>query len=201
MGVFEELESEVRSYCRNWPVVFDRASGSWLYDEAGRPYLDFFSGAGALNYGHNHPYIKERVLEYLAEDRIVHSLDMYTRAKQEFLETLNEVILKPRALDYRVQFPGPAGTNAVEAAMKLVRKVTGRTDIVCSTTPSAFPMTSRAACRTLPPSTCSSTRAAPLRIFPPGSSWRRSRVRAVSALPASPGCGRCLCAVATPGSR
>jgi diaminobutyrate-2-oxoglutarate transaminase len=131
MGVFEELESEVRSYCRNWPVVFDRASGSWLYDEAGRPYLDFFSGAGALNYGHNHPYIKERVLEYLAEDRIVHSLDMYTRAKQEFLETLNEVILKPRALDYRVQFPGPAGTNAVEAAMKLVRKVTGRTDIVC----------------------------------------------------------------------
>ncbi|MQA17343.1 MAG: aminotransferase class III-fold pyridoxal phosphate-dependent enzyme, partial [Pseudonocardiaceae bacterium] len=53
VDVFESLESEVRSYCRNWQTVFHRAEGSFMYSEDGREYLDFFSGAGALNYGHN----------------------------------------------------------------------------------------------------------------------------------------------------
>jgi diaminobutyrate-2-oxoglutarate transaminase len=129
--VFEELESEVRSYCRAWPVVFDRAQGSWLYDEDGRPYLDFFAGAGTLNYGHNDPVLKRALLSYLSSDRVIHSLDMYTVAKREFLESFEELVLAPRGLDYRIQFPGPAGTNAVEAALKLARKVTGRTRVIC----------------------------------------------------------------------
>jgi diaminobutyrate-2-oxoglutarate transaminase len=133
MTIFEERESEVRSYCRKWPVVFDRAAGAWLYDEDGRPYLDFFSGAGALNYGHNNPVLKEALLEYLARDGVVHSLDMYTVAKADFLTALDELVLKPRGLDYKVQFPGPAGTIAVEAALKLARKVTGRTEVACFT--------------------------------------------------------------------
>jgi len=133
MTIFAERESEVRSYCRKWPVVFDRGTGSWLYDENGRPYLDFFTGAGALNYGHNNPVLKEPVLEYLATDGVVHSLDMYTVAKAEFLVALDELILRPRGLDYKVQFPGPAGTIAVEAALKLARKVTGRTEVACFT--------------------------------------------------------------------
>lgn len=127
---FEQLESGVRSYCRNWPVVFDRAAGSCLYDESGRRYLDFFTGAGALNYGHNNPALKQPLVEYLTSDRVIHSLDTYTVAKREFLEALDEVVLRPRALSYRVQFPGPAGTNAVEAALKIARKVTGRTEVV-----------------------------------------------------------------------
>jgi diaminobutyrate-2-oxoglutarate transaminase len=126
-------ESAVRSYCRNWPVVFDRAHGSWLYDEEGRPYLDFFSGAGALNYGHNNPVLKRPLTDYLASDRVIHSLDMFTVAKREFLDTLDELILAPRQLDYRVQFPGPGGANAVEAALKIARKVTGRTEIISFT--------------------------------------------------------------------
>lgn len=126
MRIFEKRESAVRSYCRKWPVVFDRAAGSWLFDEGGRPYLDFFTGAGALNYGHNNPVLKQSLLDYLAADRVVHSLDMYTVAKAEFLTAFDEVILRPRGLDYKVQFPGPAGTIAVEAALKLARKVTGR---------------------------------------------------------------------------
>lgn len=133
VAVFEELESAVRSYCRCWPVVFDRAVGSWLSDESGRPYLDFFTGAGALNYGHNNPLLKQALVEYLCSDRVIHSLDMFTAAKRDFLATFDEVILRPRQLDYRVQFPGPAGTNAVEAAMKLARKVTGRTRVICFT--------------------------------------------------------------------
>ena len=79
-----------------------------------------------MAYGHNHPELKRRLVEYLAGDGVVHSLDMATAAKEEFLERFDEVILEPRGLRYKVQFPGPTGTNAVEAALKLARKVTGR---------------------------------------------------------------------------
>lgn len=130
---FERLESEVRSYCRSFPAVFDRASGSHLYDNQGRPYLDFFSGAGALNYGHNHPHLKRRLLEYIERDGITHALDMATDAKRNFLERFQEVILGPRGLEYKMQFPGPTGTNAVESALKLARKVTGRETLVSFT--------------------------------------------------------------------
>jgi diaminobutyrate-2-oxoglutarate transaminase len=130
MTIFEDRESAVRSYCRMWPKVFDRAVGSWLYDEDGCPYLDFFTGASALNYGHNNPAIKRALLDYLAGDRVIHSLDMFTVAKSDFLTTFDEVILQPRQLNYRIQFPGPAGTNAVEAALKLARKATGRTKVL-----------------------------------------------------------------------
>ncbi len=129
-GIFERRESVVRSYCRTWPKVFDRAAGSWLYDEDGRAYLDFFTGASALNYGHNNPALKQALLDYLAGDRVIHSLDMFTVAKGEFLTAFDDLVLQPRQLDYRVQFPGPAGANAVEAALKLARKVTGRTEVI-----------------------------------------------------------------------
>jgi diaminobutyrate-2-oxoglutarate transaminase len=130
MEIFEQRESAVRSYCRTWPKVFDRAAGSWLYDEDGRAYLDFFTGASALNYGHNNPALKRALLDYLAGDRVIHSLDMHTVAKSEFLTAFDEIILGPRQLDYRVQFPGPGGANAVEAGLKLARKVTGRTEVI-----------------------------------------------------------------------
>jgi diaminobutyrate-2-oxoglutarate transaminase len=127
------LESEVRSYCRGWDTVFERAAGSTLYDEEGREYLDFFSGAGALNYGHNNPVLLRPLVEYLLSGAVVHSLDMKTPAKRRFLETFQELILKPRALDYKVMFPGPTGTNSVEAALKLARKVTGRQHVISFT--------------------------------------------------------------------
>ena len=126
---FEEYESQVRSYCRNFPTVFTTAKGSFLYDEDGKEYIDFFCGAGGLNYGHNNEYIKEKVLEYLQSDGVMHALDMYTAPKREFLEFYEEKILKPRGLNYKIQFPGPTGTNAVEAALKLARKVKGRNNV------------------------------------------------------------------------
>ncbi|WP_258060211.1 aminotransferase class III-fold pyridoxal phosphate-dependent enzyme, partial [Arthrobacter sp. ZGTC212] len=110
--------------------MFERASGSFLYSEDGRGYLDFFSGAGALNYGHNHPALLRPLMEYLLSGAVIHSLDMKTTAKRRFLETFHELILKPRNLDYKVMFPGPTGTNSVEAALKLARKVTGRTHVL-----------------------------------------------------------------------
>ncbi|HLU96952.1 MAG TPA: diaminobutyrate--2-oxoglutarate transaminase [Thermobifida alba] len=133
METFSHLESEVRSYCRGWPTLFDKARGSRVYDTSGRDYLDFFAGAGSLNYGHNNPALKSALLDYLGSDSVVHSLDAYTVAKRDFLSTFEEVILRPRGLDYKVQFPGPAGNNAVEAALKLARKVTGRETVISFT--------------------------------------------------------------------
>ncbi|WP_079403630.1 diaminobutyrate--2-oxoglutarate transaminase [Streptomyces sp. 3211] len=131
--VFDTVESEVRSYCRAWPVVFDRAEGSRLHDENGRSYLDFFAGAGSLNYGHNNPVLKQALLDYIARDGITHALDMSTTAKRAFLETFHSTVLAPRGLPYKVMFPGPTGTNAVEAALKLARKAKGREAIVSFT--------------------------------------------------------------------
>ncbi|MEV6426479.1 diaminobutyrate--2-oxoglutarate transaminase [Nocardia sp. NPDC051463] len=131
--IFEELESNVRGYCRAWPTVFTTAKGSWLRDEDGKDYLDFFAGAGALNYGHNNPVLKQPLLDYIASDGITHGLDMSTVAKRRLLETLRDTVLAPRGLDYKVQFPGPTGANAVEAALKLARKITGRKTILSFT--------------------------------------------------------------------
>ncbi|RXT04922.1 diaminobutyrate--2-oxoglutarate transaminase [Ammoniphilus sp. CFH 90114] len=140
LRVFEEHESEVRSYIRSFPTTFVKAKGHTLWDIEGKEYLDFFAGAGALNYGHNHPKMKEKLLAYIAEDGISHSLDMATGAKRTFLERFHDVILKPRKLEYKVMFPGPTGTNTVEAALKLARKVTGR-DLVISFTNAFHGMT------------------------------------------------------------
>jgi diaminobutyrate-2-oxoglutarate transaminase len=129
MNIFEKCESNVRSYCRNFPDVFHRAKGSIIYSDSGKEYIDFFAGAGALNYGHNHDYIKQKVMSYLDADGIAHGLDMYTSAKEKFLAKFDEVVLSSRKLDYRIQFCGPTGTNAVEAALKLARKVKQRPGI------------------------------------------------------------------------
>ena len=132
-SVFTAHESEVRSYCRNWPAVFTTAKGSYINDQNGREYLDFFAGAGSLNYGHNNPELKKALIDYIADDGITHGLDMATVAKGNFIEKFTQHILEPRGLDYKIQFPGPTGTNAVESALKLARKVTGRESIISFT--------------------------------------------------------------------
>jgi diaminobutyrate-2-oxoglutarate transaminase len=133
VNVFDRRESEVRSYSRAFPAVFQKAKGSFLYDTEGRKYIDFFCGAGALNYGHNPREMVKAVQDYLAEDGIIHSLDMWTSAKRRFLERFEAVVLQPRGLDYKVQFTGPTGANAVEAALKLARKVTKRANVIAFT--------------------------------------------------------------------
>lgn len=133
METFERLESEVRSYCRHFPRVFVKAIDSRLIAEDGQEYVDFLAGAGVINYGHNNRTLKQRLIEYLQADAITHSLDIATAAKRDFLEAFDEVILQPRGLQYKLQFPGPGGANAVEAALKLARKVTGRQGVIAFT--------------------------------------------------------------------
>ena len=133
LKIFNRLESEVRGYIRAFPTLFAKARGSLLIDEDGNQYIDFFAGAGTLNYGHNNPVLKQRLLDYVEGDGLVHGLDMATVAKKEFLEAFERLILKPRGYSYKVQFPGPTGTNAVEAALKLARKIKGRANIISFT--------------------------------------------------------------------
>ena len=132
-NVFTNYESNIRSYCRAFPAVIRKATGTQLWDCNGKRYLDFLAGAGSLNYGHNNPALKQALLEYIESDGITHSLDLYTEAKESFLQSFSSHILKPRQLDYVAQFTGPTGTNAVEAAFKIARKVTGRHGIISFT--------------------------------------------------------------------
>ncbi|HKJ83195.1 MAG TPA: diaminobutyrate--2-oxoglutarate transaminase [Mariprofundaceae bacterium] len=133
MRIFEEMESEVRGYIRSFPAIFDRAKGAHLYDDQENEYIDFFAGAGTLNYGHNNPAVSEALIEYIQHDGIVHGLDKATVAKKNFLQKFRDTILSPRNLEYKMQFTGPTGTNAVETALKLARMVKRRSNIIAFT--------------------------------------------------------------------
>ena len=131
--VFERRESEARSYCRSFPTTFKSATNATLTDVDGRSYTDFLAGCSSLNYGHNDPDMKAALIDYIASDGVTHGLDMQTKAKAAFIETFERLVLKPRGMDHKIMFTGPTGTNAVEAAMKLARKVTGRQTIIAFT--------------------------------------------------------------------
>ena len=132
--IFERRESKVRSYCRNFDTLFVKAQGSEMTDNKGRTYIDFLAGCSTLNYGHNDPDMKAALIEHLTRDGVAHGLDMYTDAKAEWLEAYEKYVLKPRGMmDYKIMMTGPTGTNAVEAAVKLARKVTGRSNVIAFT--------------------------------------------------------------------
>ncbi|HPR15630.1 MAG TPA: diaminobutyrate--2-oxoglutarate transaminase [Smithella sp.] len=133
MKTIRRLESEVRSYSRSFPVLFEKAKDAFLFDAGGTRYIDFFAGAGTINYGHNNEYMKRKIFDYLENDGIVHGLDMATVAKEELLLKMEATLFKPKNLDYKVQFTGPTGTNAVEAALKLARMVKKRSNIISFT--------------------------------------------------------------------
>ena len=133
LKIFDRMESEVRGYIRSFPVIFTHAKGSVLRDESNKEYVDFFSGAGTLNYGHNNDMLKEKLIEYVQSDGVVHGLDMATTAKKAFLEAVDTHLLTPRDWNYTLQFTGPTGTNAVEAALKIARQVTGRQNVISFT--------------------------------------------------------------------
>lgn len=131
--IFERRESAARSYCRGIPAVFASASGSILKDENGREFIDFLAGCSSLNYGHNDADMKAALVDHISADGLAHGLDLHTDTKAGFLDAFERHILKPRGMDHRVMFMGPTGANAVEAAMKIARKSTGRTNIIAFT--------------------------------------------------------------------
>src|SRR5699024_10155545 len=135
MKVFEEHESAVRSYSRQWPTVFTKSKDYKMWDADVKECIECFAGAGTLNYGHNNEVMQEKMIEYIQIDGVIHSLDMATTPRGDFLKQFNEKILEPRNLDYKIMFPGATGTTSVEAASNIARTVTGSGNITRPTTP------------------------------------------------------------------
>ncbi|CAA6827731.1 MAG: Diaminobutyrate-pyruvate aminotransferase (EC [uncultured Thiotrichaceae bacterium] len=104
-----------------------------MVDSNDNQYIDFLAACGSLNYGHNDPDMSLSLKRHIDNNGITAGLDLYTSTKAEFLKSFNERILQPRKLNYRTQFTGPTGTNGVEAALKLARKVTGRHNVISFT--------------------------------------------------------------------
>ncbi|MEU2495306.1 diaminobutyrate--2-oxoglutarate transaminase family protein [Streptomyces sp. NPDC007883] len=126
-------ESAARTYARSLPIVPVRARGLTIEGADGRRYLDCLSGAGTLALGHNHPVVLEAIKKVLASGAPLHVLDLATPVKDAFTTELFATLPRPLADDGRIQFCGPAGTDAVEAALKLVRTATGRTGLLAFT--------------------------------------------------------------------
>lgn len=133
MDIYEKHESGVRSYCRDFGKQLVSAEGEYVHTEDGARYLDFLMGSGALNYGHNDASMRQALIQYIDRCGIALGLDFHFQSKAEFIEAFVRCVLRPRGFDYRIQFTGPTGTNAVEAALRLARKVTGRQNVVAFT--------------------------------------------------------------------
>jgi len=126
-------ESSARTYARSLPIVPVRARGMTVEGADGRRYLDCLSGAGTLALGHNHPVVLAAIRAVLDAGAPLHVLDLATPVKDRFVEELFATLPPELARDGRIQFCGPAGTDAVEAALKLVRTATGRRGTVAFT--------------------------------------------------------------------
>ncbi|WP_374196172.1 diaminobutyrate--2-oxoglutarate transaminase family protein [Streptomyces sp. ISL-21] len=128
-----QRESAARTYARSLPIVPVRARGLTIEGADGRRYLDCLSGAGTLALGHNHPVVLEAIRGVLDSGAPLHVLDLATPVKDAFTTELFANLPAGLASDARIQFCGPAGTDAVEAALKLVRTATGRTGLLTFT--------------------------------------------------------------------
>lgn len=126
-------ESAARTYARSFPIVPVRAHGMTVEGADGRRYLDCLSGAGTLALGHNHPVVLEAIRRTLDSGAPLHLLDLATAEKDDFTSALFESLPAEFAARARVHFCGPAGTDAVEAALKLMQTATGRSGALAFT--------------------------------------------------------------------
>lgn len=119
-------ESNARSYPRRIPLALKRARGIYVEDVEGRVFIDCLAGAGTLALGHNHPVVIAAIQQVLKDELPLHTLDLTTPVKDRFVQDLLEALPADFARDAKVQFCGPSGTDAIEAALKLVKTATGR---------------------------------------------------------------------------
>ena len=125
-----QQESNARSYPRRIPLALKRAKGIYVEDVDGRSFIDCLAGAGTLALGHNHPVVIEAIQQVLADELPLHTLDLTTPVKDQFVQDLFGLLPDALAQEAKIQFCGPTGTDAVEAALKLVRTATGRNTVI-----------------------------------------------------------------------
>ena len=126
----DSTESNARSYPRKFPFALAKAKGSWVEDVEGNKYLDFLCGAGTLALGHNDPEVNQAMVDMLTSDAPLHTLDLTTPVKDEFVHTLLDLLPSELKNNAKIQFCSPSGTDATDAALKLCKTATGRTSII-----------------------------------------------------------------------
>ncbi|MDD1014585.1 aspartate aminotransferase family protein [Pseudomonas rubra] len=126
----KQQESNARSYPRRIPLALKRARGIYVEDVEGRQFIDCLAGAGTLALGHNHPVVIEAIQQVLADELPLHTLDLTTPVKDQFVQDLFSLLPDALRSEAKIQFCGPTGTDAVEAALKLVRTATGRNTVL-----------------------------------------------------------------------
>ncbi|MCS3473075.1 diaminobutyrate-2-oxoglutarate transaminase [Pseudomonas sp. JUb42] len=126
----QRQESNARSYPRRLPLALKRGRGIEVEDVEGRTFIDCLAGAGTLALGHNHAVVIEAIQQVLADELPLHTLDLTTPVKDQFVQDLFGLLPQAFATDAKIQFCGPTGTDAVEAALKLVRTATGRSTVL-----------------------------------------------------------------------
>jgi diaminobutyrate-2-oxoglutarate transaminase len=130
LGKQAERESSARSYPRHLPMAIREAQGVEVTDADGNTYYDCLAGAGTLHLGHNHPVVIEAIEDAMAADRPMHTLDITTPTKEAFVDTLFDSLPDEFADSAKIQFCSPAGTDAVEAALKLTKTATGNRSVL-----------------------------------------------------------------------
>ncbi|WP_423358075.1 aspartate aminotransferase family protein [Pseudomonas citronellolis] len=123
-------ESNARSYPRRIPLALKKARGLYVEDVEGRRFIDCLAGAGTLALGHNHPVVIEAIQQVLADELPLHTLDLTTPVKDAFVQDLFGLLPAQLAREAKIQFCGPTGADATEAALKLVRTATGRSTVL-----------------------------------------------------------------------
>lgn len=126
----KQQESNARSYPRRIPLALKRARGIYVEDVEGRVFIDCLAGAGTVALGHNHPVVTDAIRQVLDDELPLHTLDLSTPVKDRFVQDLFAVLPPEFAAKAKIQFTGPTGTDAVEAALKLVRIATGRSTVI-----------------------------------------------------------------------
>lgn len=125
-----KTESNARSYPRKFPFALKHAKGSWVEDVEGNSYLDFLCGAGTLALGHNDDDVNKAMIELISSDAPLHTLDLTTPVKDEFVQTVLSLLPEGLKENARIQFCSPSGTDATDAAIKLCKTATGRDSII-----------------------------------------------------------------------
>ena len=125
-----DFESSARSYPRKFPFALRKAKGSWVEDVEGNRYLDFLCGAGTLALGHNDDDVNRAMMDLIASDAPLHTLDLTTPVKDRFVQTILDNLPGHLAQDAKIQFCSPSGTDATDAAIKLCKTATGRSTVI-----------------------------------------------------------------------
>lgn len=125
-----QRESNARSYPRRIPIAIEKAEGINVTDVEGNTYFDCLAGAGTLALGHNHPVVIEAIEEVVHNKRPLHTLDITTPMKEEFVSEIFDRLPEEFAKRAKIQFCGPTGSDAIEAALKLVKTATGRSSML-----------------------------------------------------------------------